>query len=100
MCTSFFMKAKIITFIFIKYLLIVNKYKSSPKDMATNMKNRNWPLLNMKSIIIRNIPVSIPNNMSSIYVTISDVLNDFLNTLNMSNPIPITIPQSMYIENK
>ena len=68
--------------------------------MATNMKNRNWPLLNMKSIIIRNIPVSIPNNMSSIYVTISDVLNDFLNTLNMSNPIPITIPQSMYIENK
>lgn len=100
MCTSFFMKAKIITFIFIKYLLIVNKYKSNPKNMATNMKNRNWPLLNMKSIIIRNIPVSIPNNMSSIYVTISDVLNDFLNTLNMSNPIPITIPQSMYIENK
>ena len=42
---------------------------------------------------IKNIPVKMPNIMSSIYVIMSDVLKDFLNILNKSKNIPIIIPQ-------
>jgi hypothetical protein len=36
-----------------------------------------------------------PNMASSMYVTKSGVLNDFLSILNMSKSIPMNIPQSM-----
>ena len=52
---------------------------------------------NINMINIKKIPVIMPNMASSMYVTKSGVLNDFLSILNMSKSIPMNIPQSMYI---
>ena len=46
------------------------------------------------------IPVRIQNITSSIHVIKSDVLNDFLNILNISNKIPIKIPFIIKIINE
>lgn len=90
----------IFTFIFIKYLLINIIYIKQPKNTPKNIYKRISPLLNVNIEYNNETPVKIQNNMSSKYVVISFVLKLFLNTLKISNKIPIKIPFMVYTKNK
>ena len=95
----FFIVNIILTLHLIIYLLNDNMYRVTPNSIPKKMYNLISPLLyvNMKYKVIK--PVSIQNTKSSIYVTISDVLNVFREILNMSNNKPIIIPFKINIIN-
>ena len=71
-----------------------------PNMMPINRNKRISPLLNtnIEDKIIH--PVKIQNNMSSIYVIKSFVLNVFLNILKKSNNSPIKKPFTINIRNR
>ena len=94
----FFKNVKILSPNLIKILLNVNKYVNIPIIIPINKKILISPLLNLNIEYIIIIPARTPKIISSIYVTISGVLNTFLNILKISNKIEMIIPTAINIK--
>lgn len=97
---SFLRKLITYKFTFIKILLNNSIYMMHPRVIPIKIKALNSPLLNLKieNKIIN--AVKIQNTISSIYVTKSFVLKDFLIILKKSNKIEIKKPFNINIKNK
>ena len=93
----FIVFARIFTLVLTINLLIKSIYVIHPSIIAKNMNNLISPLLKVNIAYNTRNPVNSQNTMSSIYVTISGVLNVFLNILKISNKKPIIIPNIMNI---